>query len=106
MRFMAPRPLDDQAWRASERTPGVAHFFGWPNHHVTRSHCWAEAPIEGTRLAAEDDRLCPDCEAWYWEHEAMVSPGPDRGTPVAQAPSMAKLSDAARTAPGAPWVPD
>ena len=106
MRFMAPRPLDDHAWRTSEGTPGVAHFYGWPTDHVTRSRCWSQAPIEGTRQAAEDDRLCPDCEGWYWEHQAGVSPIGVTRAGTAQIRSGGRISAAARTDRGAPWAPD
>jgi hypothetical protein len=90
MRFMAPRPLDDRAWRVGDGMPGVAHFFGWRTHRGTLSHCWAERSIEGTRQACEDDPLCPDCEAWFWEHEAAVTAGAGRELPIAQVPRTAR----------------
>lgn len=67
MRFVTPRPLDDDAWRTGVTAPGVAHFYGWDGDHDGRSKCWAGTPLEGTRQASEDDVLCPDCEAWFWE---------------------------------------
>ncbi len=106
MQSMAPRPLDDHAWRAIHGMPGVAHFFGTLSHPAARSHCWSDAPITGTRQAAEDDRLCPDCEAWYWEHAAGMGPCVERGNPGGPAAPMLRVRGAARTAPDAPWVPD
>lgn len=74
MRFVTPRPLEDDAWRTGPTAPGVAHFYGWEEDHDGRSKCWASTPLEGTRRATEDDVLCPDCEAWYWERiEALPS---------------------------------
>jgi hypothetical protein len=104
MRLSTPGPIDDQAWRTSDGTPGVAHFYSWPNQPGATSRCWAEAPIEGTRQAREDDRLCPDCEAWYWEHEAAVEPTTDAGAGSVQPTAVSTLSEAVRTTPYAPWM--
>ena len=106
MRFTAPRPLDDHAWRTSEGTPGVAHFYGWSGNPTATSRCWAEVSFEGTRQASEDDRLCPDCEASYWEREAVLSTGVDGDALVTGPLSERRVSGAARTNPDAPWVPD
>ena len=67
MRYAIPRPLDDDAWRVSDASPGIAHFFGWADGNRT-SRCWAAVPSDGTRQATEDDQLCPDCDGWYWQH--------------------------------------
>jgi hypothetical protein len=67
MRFMSPRPLEDDAWRTGDTAPGVAHFYGWDGDVDGRSKCWANVATEGTRAATEDDVLCPDCEGWYWD---------------------------------------
>jgi len=68
MRYVTPRPRDDDAWRVSDATPGIAHFFGWADDEDRTSKCWADVPAAGTRRAAEDDQLCPDCDGWYWQH--------------------------------------
>lgn len=67
MPFITPRPLEDDAWRTGDAAPGVAHCYGWDLDRDGRSKCWARIAIAGTRQATEDDVLCPDCEAWYWQ---------------------------------------
>jgi hypothetical protein len=67
MSYVMPRPLKDDAWRAGDPGPGVAHFYGWAADFDGRSKCWADVPFDGTRQAADDDQLCPDCEAWFWQ---------------------------------------
>lgn len=75
---MTPRPLEDDAWRTGDTAPGVAHFYGWEQDHDGHSKCWASTPLDGTRQASEDDVLCPDCEAWYWERIEAVPTMTDR----------------------------
>jgi hypothetical protein len=94
MRFVTPRPLEDDAWRTGETAPGVAHFYGWDEDADGRSKCWADVAAEGTRGAAEDDVLCPDCEAWYWERIDAL--------PTARERSAAMLTWARPTDDGQP----
>ncbi len=74
MRFVTPRSLDDAAWRTGESVPGVAHFYGSAGDYDGRSKCWTDVSADGTRQATEDDRLCPDCECWYWQRMFVGSP--------------------------------
>jgi hypothetical protein len=70
------RPLEDDAWRVGDASPGVAHWYGRAGEYDGRSKCWANAPVAGTRPAVDEDQLCPDCDSWYWQH-ASIAPAAD-----------------------------
>jgi hypothetical protein len=79
MPYLAPRPIDDDAWRVSVNSPGVAHYYGMAADFDGRSKCWAGEPVAGTRQAVDEDRLCPDCDSWYWQHlfrSSLSTPDP------------------------------
>jgi len=71
MPYLTTHPPEDDAWRVGDRLPGVAHYFGVATEFNGRSKCWADAPADGTRRAAAEDRLCPDCDSWYWQHVSI-----------------------------------
>lgn len=75
MAYPTIRPLGDDAWRVSDASPGVAHYYGHAADFDGRSKCWADAPVAGTRPAADEDQLCPDCDSWYWQHASMALVG-------------------------------
>jgi hypothetical protein len=97
MRFVTPKPLEDDAWRTSDAAPGVAHFFGWDGDDDGSSKCWANVATAGTRGAAEDDVLCPDCEAWYWERLDAL---PRAGEGPAATLTWARPATGGRRGPG------
>ena len=71
MQYTVARPPAEDAWRVSEASPGIAHFFGWANDRDDQSMCWADVPVAGTRRAAGEDQICPDCDGWYWQHVSV-----------------------------------
>lgn len=69
MPFLTPRPLEDEAWRASGE---VAHFYGWSSDYDGQPKCGTmDLPAVRARPAAEGDALCPVCDAWYWHNVSM-----------------------------------
>jgi hypothetical protein len=72
MAYVTTRPFEDDAWRVGDTSPGVAHYYGRTPDFDGRSKCWANAPATGTRRAADEDQLCPDCDSWYWQHASIA----------------------------------